>query len=207
MAVDGELHRIDAVGEVETKIGKIRGPSSGYVQCADAERGQSLMQLRIQLRRGRIHISPSRQRHHRARHERVSRPRIGKEEHTQIQVSFLLLEQSIGKIAIALLLLQLRLHYVGVRRFAGTLTLLSQIGEAGGFTSGSLGHTDLAVGGQRLVEEAGHGIDQSAAGNFQLCRGDGLRSASCARPQSIVAVRMSPRRHPGWHTRAPHCWR
>ena len=90
----------------------------------------------------------------------------------------MLRQQSVGKVAIALLLLQLRLHHVGMCRFAGALPLLGQLGEAGGFARGASGHIDLVVGGQRLVEEAGHGIDQSAAGNLELRRGHGMRSSS-----------------------------
>ena len=84
------------------------------------------MQLRVQPHRSRIDISPCGQRHNRTRRERVAGPRIRKKQHTQIQVRFLLLQQGFRQVAIALLLLQLRLHHVSVRRFACTLPLLRQ---------------------------------------------------------------------------------
>ena len=136
------------------------------------------MQLRIQPHRSCIHIRPGWQRHNRSGCKRITHARIGKEQHPQIEVRFLLRQQSVGKVAIALLLLQLRFHYVGMCCFAGALPLLGQLSETGGFIRGAPGHTDFVVVGQCLVEEAGHGIDQAAACNFELRRGHGLRGSS-----------------------------
>jgi hypothetical protein len=62
--------------------------------------------------------------------------------------------------------------------FAGALPLLREVRKVGGFVRGPLRHSNLAVSSQFLVEEAGHGRDQSTAGNFQLRRSNGSHSSS-----------------------------
>ena len=121
-AVDGELHRVDAVGEVESKIGKISGTRRGYLQRVDPQRSQGLTQLRIEPHGVGVDISAGGQQHNRAGREGVISPWVREQEHSQIQARFLRPQQSFGKVAIALLLLQLRLHQIGVCPFAGALS-------------------------------------------------------------------------------------
>ena len=118
----------------------------------------------------------------------------------------LLLQQCVSQVAIALLLLQLRLHYVGVGRFAGALPLLGQDCETGSFARGTPRHT---LCGQRPASgrRGWSGINESAAGNFELRRGNSLRGAARETAVSCCSPNVSEDECLGWHTLAPHCWR
>ena len=63
------------------------------------------MQLRVEPHGGLVNVGPIRQGRNGTRGQCVSSPRVRKEEDSKIQMGFLRLEQGIGQVAIALLLL------------------------------------------------------------------------------------------------------
>ena len=145
-ALRGELRRVDAVGVVERKIGQVGGARRGHSKIALVQRCQRALQLRIVLRRGSLDIGARGQRRRRCRgRQRIRRTRIGEEQHAEIEARFLRLHDGVGQIALALLLLKLRLHHVGVGGFAGGLALLGQRDEAVGFAGSALGDGNFVL--------------------------------------------------------------
>ncbi len=76
----------------------------------------------------------------------------------------------IRKITLALLLLQLRLHHVGMRYFARRLALVRQIGEACGLILCALGHGHFVLTRGEAVIETDHRRHQPTSRDFVLGR-------------------------------------
>ncbi len=96
---------------------------------------------------------------------------IGKQQHAQLQARLFRGHPGVFKIAVALLLHELRLHHVGVRRLACLLPLGGQLRKISRLLARLLGHRQLVVRRQRAVEQAGHRGHQPAPRNLLLRAG------------------------------------
>ena len=136
------------------------------------KRGQRAPQLGIVLAGGLLDIGARGQRRDRIRRgQRIGGARIGKQQHAQFEPRFFGGQPRVGKFPLALLLLKLRLHHVGVGGLALLFALAGQRGKVGGFGAGALGNRQLVIGRDGAVVETGHRGHQAAAGDFQFRRG------------------------------------
>ena len=107
--------------------------------------------------------------------EGVGRTRIGKEQDGEIEASLVApggeRRPDRGRAAAS----GAGLDDVGVRGLAGGLALLGEGAEAGGFGDGALGYGELAVRGERGIEESDNGGVEAAAGDLEFRGGDGER--------------------------------
>ncbi len=102
------------------------------------------------------------------RAQRIRRARIGEQQHAQLQARLLGLDLRVLELTRTHLLYKLRLHHVGVRRFARLLPLLGNLRESGGFVESLLSHGNFRIRSKLCVEQRSYPGHQAAARNLLL---------------------------------------
>ena len=143
--------------------------------------GQRTLEFGIALGERGLHVRARRYRRRGVRHDQaIVRARIGKKQHGKIQASLLSVELRIRKVALALLLLKLRLHNIGVRYLTAGLALLGERRKSCSLVESALRNYHATVPNRGGVKETRHAGNQTSPGDFKFSGRDRERRGGTA---------------------------
>ncbi len=164
-----KLRSVNTVGKVQKKIRHIRRFGRQCFGVSGLHFSKGAAQLRIGGRGQPVHfIAGWKRRRSCRRFRRIRRPRIREEKHSQLQTRLLRLQTGVAKVALPLLLLQLRLHHVGMRSLTRSLAFLGQVSECRRLLQRLRHQTLLRLTRGNLKVQSDYRLNQPAPRDLQL---------------------------------------